>query len=143
MKSRFEMLKEIEKELNIRLRGHSQEPKASGSKQTYWKFRGTRGVGQRIRQLGQRGRTGGGSSVKPRQQRVVVKASYSVHKSGKSRSVLRAHVRYLGHHSASLDGEPGRFYDAREQEVEAKQRVQDWEQDRTTSASSSRSNMAT
>lgn len=61
---------------------------------------------------------------------MVVKASYSVHRSGKSRSVLQDHVRYLGRDSALLDAEPRRFYDAREQDVDAKQLVREWEQDR-------------
>jgi len=138
MKSRLDTLREIEDELNIRLSGRSSQPKPSASGGGSWEFRGkTGGVTGRMRQLGRRGGSGN-ATADPRQQRVVVKASYSVHRAGtpgSSRtsgggSVLRAHVRYLARDSASLDGQAGKFYDATEQDVDAKQRVQAWEHDR-------------
>lgn len=131
MKSRLNTLREIEDELNIRLHGHSPQPKGSdsGTGRAYWEFRsGHGGMDHRMRQIGRRGSHGSGGGVNPRQQRVVVKASYTVHKAGGG--VLRAHVRYLGRDSASLDGEPGRFYDVNESDVDAGQCLRNWERDR-------------
>lgn len=61
---------------------------------------------------------------------MIVKASFTVHKTGRGRGALGAHVRYLGRDSASLDGQPGRFYDAEREAIDARAAVREWEQDR-------------
>jgi len=104
-----------------------------------------RGVLRRLGVQGRRGGPGGpsrrgggrGFGGSSRQQRVVIKASYTTHyRADKARGVLRAHVSYLSRDSASLDGERGQFYDrdngeeeigARDANLRLKQ--QEWEQD--------------
>ncbi len=60
---------------------------------------------------------------------MIVKASYTTHHPEKVAGVLRAHVKYLGRDSASLDGREGRFYDASSEGIDARQRVQQWQND--------------
>lgn len=142
MNSRLQTLREIEDELNIRLDG-SRPKQMAGSSRSSWEVRGKPGgVHGQLYRLGRRGPGGHGSSGdpgSPGQQRVVVKASYTVHQSkgraagNSGRSVLRAHTTYLSRDSASLDGEPGRFYDRENEQISAKdafQIVQAWENDR-------------
>lgn len=132
MKSHLNTLREIEEELNIRLHGPAAQPTAGAGS---WEFRGARSLqrwmrGARRRGSGnQQGSTGRNVSADPRQQRVIVKASYTTHHTEKVAGVLRAHVKYLGRDAASLDGREGRFYDAAEEGIDAKQRVQDWQND--------------
>ena len=63
-------------------------------------------------------------------QRVVVKALVSRHKPGKARGSIARHASYLGRESASADGQPGVFYDAQRQSVNARQEVTTWAEDR-------------
>jgi type IV secretory pathway VirD2 relaxase len=90
--------------------------------------------GQLARRLaGFRGRTrpaasaGSGSA---RMQRVVVKTHVSRHRPGKVRGSLTRHASYLGRDSASADGQPGVFYDAARDEVDAKRETAAWVEDR-------------
>ena len=139
-------LREVEDELRIRFdgrRGHERSGLKLGE------FAGTSSLRQVLRRFGSLGRRSGGSGGNKRgtggfggdhvgQQRVVVKASYTVHRrAAKARGVLRAHVSYLTRDSASADGEPGRFYDGRSADAsiagaEAGQRLRQsqWENDR-------------
>ena len=132
MKSHLNTLREVEDELNIRLRGPAAQPAAGAGS---WEFRGARSLQRWMRGAGRRGSgnqqgsTGRNVSADPRQQRVIVKASYTTHHAAKVAGVLRAHVKYLGRDSASLDGREGRFYDAAEEGIDAKQRVQEWQND--------------
>ena len=123
--SRLNSVREVEEELRIRSGGNVRSATPARS----WEFKGVRvSVGASLRRLGHRfsgsHRASGGS------QRVIVKASFTVHKMGRGRGVLQAHVRYLGRDSASLDGQPGRFYDAARETVDARATVHEWEQDR-------------
>ncbi len=72
-----------------------------------------------------RGRESGG-----RRQRVVVKALVSRHKAGKARGSVARHASYLGRESASADGQPGVFYDASREQVNARKEVVTWAEDR-------------
>ena len=138
-------LREVEDELRIRFggrRGHGRSILASGE------FAGTNSLRRVLRRFGKLGRRGGRGANKrgaggsggsdAGQQRVVVKASYTVHRqAAKARGVLRAHVSYLARDSASADGQPGRFYDARSTdaglagaEVGQRLRQEQWEKDR-------------
>ena len=123
----------VEDELKVRPGGGRRQP--GGASRGHWEFRG-KGVGRRLHRLGRRlhrlgrRRSGGKSGTDPRQQRVVTKAAYTVHKANSARGVLAAHARYLARGSASLDGRQGRFYDAGHEGVDAKQRVQEWAADR-------------
>ena len=131
MKARFNTLREVEQELNIRLSGPPAKPSNTGAS---WEFRGMRSLKQWMRRSprGDRGRNTSATSSfsgNPRQQRVIVKASYTAHHADKVAGVLRAHVKYLGRDAASLDGREGRFYDATEEGIDAKQRVRDWQND--------------
>ena len=71
--------------------------------------------------------TGSGSA---RMQRVVVKTHVSRHRPGKVRGSLTRHASYLGRDSASADGQPGVFYDASRDEVDAKRETAPWVTDR-------------
>jgi type IV secretory pathway VirD2 relaxase len=126
MKGRINTERSVEDELKVRPGGGRHRPASDG--QGHWEFRGT-SAAQRLHRLGRRG-SGGGSGTDPRQQRVVVKAAYTVHRAGSARGVLAAHTRYLARDSASLDGREGRFYDAAKEDVDAKQQVRKWEADR-------------
>lgn len=132
MKSHLNTLREVEEELNIRLHGAAAKP---GTGAGSWEFRGARSLQRWMRGAGHRGSgnrqgsTGRNVSADPRQQRVIVKASYTAHYAEKVAGVLRAHVKYLGRDSASLDGREGRFYDAAAEGIDAKQRVQEWQND--------------
>jgi type IV secretory pathway VirD2 relaxase len=72
-------------------------------------------------------RAGGGSGGR---QRVVVKALVSRHRPGKARGSIVRHASYLGRESASADGKPGVFYDAARDQVNARQEVMKWADDR-------------
>ena len=63
-------------------------------------------------------------------QRVVVKTHVSRHRPGKVRGSLTRHASYLGRDSASADGQPGVFYDAARDEVDAKRETAAWVEDR-------------
>jgi type IV secretory pathway VirD2 relaxase len=65
-----------------------------------------------------------------RRQRVVVKALVSRHKGGKAHGTIARHASYLGRESASADGKPGVFYDASRDQVNARQEVVKWADDR-------------
>ncbi len=122
--SRLDTIREVEDELRIRTGGNAKAALRS------WEFRGLRGsVTSSLRRLGKRS-TSGRRADGGRSQRVIVKASFTVHKAGRGRGALAAHVRYLGRDSASLDGQPGRFYDATQEAVDARAAVRDWEPDR-------------
>ena len=131
MKPRLRSIQEVEQELNIRPGGGSAKAAAAAA----WEFRGTRSVSQWARRAlgGSRTRRGFSkgfsSTAGPRQQRVIVKASYTRHLVEKVVGVLRAHVAYLGRDAASLDGQKGRFYDAAGEDVDTKQKVQEWQND--------------
>lgn len=126
MAGRINTERAVEDELRVRPSGGRRQTGGAGS--GHWEFRG-KGASRRLSRLGRRG-IGDKSGGDPRQQRVVVKAAYTVHKSGGARGVMAAHTRYLARDSASLDGREGRFYDAREENVDARQRVRAWEADR-------------
>ena len=138
-------LREVEEELRIRFGGrpvHEHSPLRVGE------FASTSSLQRLLRRFGAWGRrsgrgpgsrgAGGTGNSDARQQRVVNKASYSIHhQAAKARGVLRAHVSYLVRASASADGEPGRFYDARSADAgiagaEGGQRFrqEQWEKDR-------------
>ena len=139
-------LREVEDELRIRFggrRGHQ------GSALNVGEFAGTSSLRQVLRRFGALRRGGGARGANKRgtgasgsddagQQRVVIKASYTIHRrAAKARGVLRAHVSYLARDSASADGEPGRFYDGHSTDAsipgaEAGQRLRQsqWENDR-------------
>lgn len=139
-------LRDVEDELRIRFggrRGHERSALKLGE------FAGTRSLRQVLRRFGALGRGGGARGANKRgtgasgsddagHQRVVIKASYTVHRrAAKARGVLRAHVSYLARDSASADGEPGRFYDGHSTDAsipgaEAGQRLRQshWENDR-------------
>ena len=74
-----------------------------------------------------RARSGAAGSTR---QRVVVKALVSRHKPGNARGSIARHASYLGRESASADGQPGVFYDAQRQSVNARQEVTTWAEDR-------------
>jgi type IV secretory pathway VirD2 relaxase len=125
--SRMDSVRDVEDELRVRSGGHSKGA-ANGHS---WEFKSVRrGVGGSLRRIGRRSsggrQTPGGSSG----QRAIVKASFTVHKTGRGRGALQAHVRYLGRDAASLDGQPGRFYDAEREAIDARAAVREWEQDR-------------
>jgi len=138
-------LREVEDELRIRFGGRRGENRST---LTCGEFAGTNSLRQVLRRFGTLGRRPGRSANKrgtsgffagdAGQQRVVIKASYTVHrKTAKARGVLRAHVSYLARDSASADGQPGRFYDARSMgagiggaEVGQRFRQERWEKDR-------------
>src|SRR5580704_9276628 len=63
-------------------------------------------------------------------QRVIVKSHVARHKPGKARGSLSRHASYLGRDSASADGQPGVFYDASRDAVDAKKAVVPWTADR-------------
>jgi hypothetical protein len=63
-------------------------------------------------------------------QRVIVKLHVARHKPGKARGSLSRHASYLGRDSASADGQPGVFYDASRDAVDAKKAVVPWTADR-------------
>lgn len=133
MNDRQRALHDIEDQLRIRF-GKPPSTSAAGG------TAGSHTVSRLLRQYGGGSRGGTGrhtaASSGPttrhdsRQQRVVIKASYTVHKAGKASGVLKAHVAYLSRDSASLDGERGEFYDAERQDVDAWQQVRDWQDDR-------------
>jgi type IV secretory pathway VirD2 relaxase len=87
---------------------------------------------------GQRSRTKSATAMRGKQsgssygsrQRVVVKALVSRHKPGKAGGSLARHASYLGRESASADGQPGVFYDAARDGVNARQAVVPWAEDR-------------
>ena len=116
----------VEDELKVRPGGGRRQP--GGASRGHWEFRG-KGVGRRLHRLGRR-RSGGKSGTDPRQQRVVTKAAYTVHKANSARGVLAAHARYLARSSASLDGRQGRFYDAAQEGGDAKPLAAAWAADR-------------
>ena len=130
MKSRINTIRDVERELNIRLgKGSAKACEASA----YWEFRGVRSLHRWIcgvnRRATPRASSRRGSCFDSRLQRVIVKASYTAHHPDKIAGVLRAHVKYLGRDSASLDGREGRFYDAAEEGIDARQRLQQWQSD--------------
>src|SRR5580704_11245114 len=59
-------------------------------------------------------------------QRVIVKSHVARHKPGKARGSLGRHASYLGRDSASADGQPGVFYDATQQGLDAKEVTATW-----------------
>lgn len=139
------LLRAMEDELRIRFGIHRREPPQhrGGGFIRALTLRGmVRRLGDRSRHGGKGGGSGGGDRWRngtgnSRQQRVIVKASYTTHhRPDKAASVLRAHVSYLSRDSASLDGEPGEFYDARgEKGIAAKDakrllHEQEWDRDR-------------
>jgi hypothetical protein len=63
-------------------------------------------------------------------QRVIVKTHVSRHRPGKARGSLTRHASYLGRDNASADGQPGVFYDATRDEVNAKAETAPWVDDR-------------
>ena len=65
-----------------------------------------------------------------RMQRVIVKTHISRHRPGKARGSLTRHASYLGRDSASADGQPGVFYDAARDEVNARLETAPWVEDR-------------
>jgi type IV secretory pathway VirD2 relaxase len=79
---------------------------------------------------GKTGRVGAQSSAGRRLQRVIVKTHVARHKPGKARGSLTRHASYLGRDSASADGQPGVFYDANRDDVDAKKAVVPWTADR-------------
>src|ERR1700677_3217174 len=79
---------------------------------------------------GKTGRVGAQSSAGRRLQRVIVKTHVAQHKPGKARDSLTRHASYLGRDSASADGQPGVFYDANRDGVDAKKAVVPWTADR-------------
>jgi type IV secretory pathway VirD2 relaxase len=79
---------------------------------------------------GKTGRVGAQSSAGRRLQRVIVKTHVARHKPGKARGSLTRHASYLGRDSASADGQPGVFYDASRDDVDAKKAVVSWTADR-------------
>ncbi len=126
MKSRLTTMREIEDELKIRA-GRRRRQSAGD----HWEFKGRIGsVTQWMYRVGKRSVSRRAGAGDPQQQRVVIKASYTVPKPGEARGVLRAHLTYLARDSASLDGKTGRFYDATEEKVDARARVREWEEDR-------------
>ena len=122
MRGRINTDRAVEDELRVRSGGGQRQP--GGADRDYWEFRG-KGAGRRLHRLGRRS-SGRSSGTDPRQQRVVVKAAYTVHKAGSARGVLAAHARYLARDSASLDGREGRFYDAGQEGVDAKPLAAAW-----------------
>ena len=126
MRGRINTDRAVEDELRVRPGGGRRQ--SAGPGRGYWEFRGKAGS-HRLHRLGRRG-SSGGSATDPRQQRVVVKAAYTVHRAGSARGVLAAHARYLARDSASLDGREGRFYNAGQEGVDAKAQVRGWEADR-------------
>src|ERR1700689_816653 len=79
---------------------------------------------------GKAGRVGPQFSGGRRLQRVIVKTHVARHKPGKARGSLTRHASYLGRDSASADGQPGVFYDASRDAVDAKKAVVSWTADR-------------
>ena len=126
MTSRITTMREVEDELKIRT-GRRRRQSAGA----HWEFKGRIGsVTQWMYRVGRRSVSRRAGAAGPQQQRVVIKASYTVPRSGEARGVLRAHQTYLARDSASLDGKTGRFYDATEEDVDARTRVRQWEEDR-------------
>ena len=138
-------LREVEDELRIRFGGRRGRDLFALK---LGEFAGTSSLRQVLRRFGALGRRRGSGANKrgtsgfggdnAGNQRVVIKASYTVHRrAAKARGMLRAHVSYLARDSASADGEPGRFYDGRSTDAsiagaEAGQRLrqEQWENDR-------------
>lgn len=124
--SRMDSVRDVEDELRVRAGGSAKT--AAGRS---WEFMHVRsGVGGTLRRIGRRSGSGRSTMGGSRSQRVIVKASLTVHKAGRGRGALQAHVRYLGRDSASLDGKPGRFYDAERETIDVRAAVREWEQDR-------------
>jgi type IV secretory pathway VirD2 relaxase len=79
---------------------------------------------------GFKGRAKSRSGSSGARQRVVIKALVSRHKPGKAKGSIGRHASYLGRESASADGEPGVFYDAARDQVNARPEVAKWADDR-------------
>lgn len=138
-------IRALEDELKVRfgIRRRGQSAPAGG------RFSGSPSVRGMLRRMGAGSRPGGkagafgGSgqgrdhSGNSRQQRVIVKASYTPHhRADKAAGALRAHVSYLSRDSASLDGQPGKFYEAQgdaegihAKEARHRLREQEWDRD--------------
>ena len=75
-----------------------------------------------------------------RGQRVVIKSSYTVHRRDLGGRSLREHVQYLVRESASQDGQPGRFYNDCEVDLDAAEFVRsgrvrkEWKRSRESQA---------
>ena len=129
MKHDPNLIRQLEDELKIRVvRGPSD--KESHGPSLNAKLRGLGAFGHSRGRGAFRGSGGTSGGEGSGGQRVVIKASYTVHNRVSSGRVLSRHVRYLSRDSASLDGLPGRFHNDRERSVDAAEVVRQWEDDR-------------
>jgi hypothetical protein len=108
--------------------GHAREP--SINSQLARRLAGFKGRSSAASKARKAGRGTGQGTGFDRLQRVVVKVHVSRHRPGKVHGSVLRHVSYVGRESASLDGQHGVFYDATQEDLDARQIVQTWEQDR-------------
>ena len=123
------LIRRLEEELNIRF-GHAPRKSTSSSISLDIKLRRLGALRRQGLAVGSHDADHAPGLDWGRQQRVIIKASYTVHRGGQRIHLLREHVRYLARESASLDGQLGRFYNDRENDLDAARLAQKWEQDR-------------